>query len=118
MWLGFLDVFINIVWESLFNFGDDLSVSIGRVMDFFVMFCSFFEVLDIMKVFVVKDEECFFMLFVFRLYFFLRYIIIFVCFVVFKVFFIFVNFDVEVFKGWFNGCILWLIFQNIFVERD
>lgn len=97
MCLQVLDSFIDIVWESFFNLGDDFSVFIGKIMDLFVIFCSFLEVLEVMKFLVLQDEERFFIIFVFRFYFFFCYIIIFVCFVVFKVLMIFVDLGKEIF---------------------
>ncbi|KAH8180130.1 hypothetical protein LIA77_01649 [Sarocladium implicatum] len=115
---GSLDALINIVWESLSNLGDDLSASTGRIMDLLATLCSFPEVLETMKASAAKDEERSFTLLVPRLYPFLRHTIIPVRLAVLKALLTFANLDAEASKGWLNGRILRLIFQNIVVERD
>ncbi|PHH74275.1 hypothetical protein CDD80_3198 [Ophiocordyceps camponoti-rufipedis] len=109
---------VNIVWESLSNLGDDLSASTGRIMDLLATLCGFPEVLEAMKASAAQDEERSFTLLVPHLYPFLRHTITSVRLAVLKSLLTFANLDAETSRGWLNGRILRLIFQNILVERD
>lgn len=113
-----LDSLINIVWTSLSNLGDDLSASTGRIMDLLATLCSFPEVLESMKASAAEDEERSFTTLVPRLYPFLRHTITSVRLAVLKALSTFANLDGATSKGWLNGRILRLVFQNILVERD
>ncbi|KJZ72209.1 hypothetical protein HIM_08474 [Hirsutella minnesotensis 3608] len=115
---GALEGLTNIVWESLSNLGDDLSASTGRIMDLLATLCSFPEVLEAMKASAAQDEERSFTLLVPRLYPFLRHTITSVRLAVLKALLTFANLGAETSRGWLNGRILRLIFQNILVERD
>ncbi|RDA92948.1 hypothetical protein CP533_5552 [Ophiocordyceps camponoti-saundersi (nom. inval.)] len=109
---------VNIVWESLSNLGDDLSASTGRIMDLLATLCGFPEVLQAMKASAAQDEERSFTLLVPHLYPFLRHTITSVRLAVLKALLTFANLGADTSRGWLNGRILRLIFQNILVERD
>lgn len=113
-----LDGLINIVWESLSNLGDDLSASTGKIMDLLATLCGFPEVLNTMKSSAAMDEERSFTLLVPRLFPFLRHTITSVRLAVLKALMTFTNLDEGASRGWLNGRILRLVFQNIVVERD
>lgn len=113
-----LEGLTNIVWESLSNLGDDLSASTGRIMDLLATLCGFPEVLEAMKASAAQDEERSFTLLVPRLYPFLRHTITSVRLAVLKALLTFAGLGAETSRGWLNGRILRLIFQNILVERD
>ncbi|GAO13149.1 uncharacterized protein UV8b_03548 [Ustilaginoidea virens] len=113
-----LDSLTSIVWESLSNLGDDLSASTGRIMDLLATLCAFPEVLDAMRASAAQDDERSFTLLVPRLYPFLRHTITSVRLAVLKALLTFATLGGETPRGWLNGRILRLIFQNILVERD
>ncbi|KAL1835850.1 hypothetical protein VTK73DRAFT_5298 [Phialemonium thermophilum] len=113
-----LDGLIRIVWESLSNLGDDLSASTGKIMDLLATLCGFPEVLEAMKASAAQDEERSFALLVPRLYPFLRHTITSVRLAVLKALLTFVHLGHESSRGWPDGRILRLVFQNILVERD
>lgn len=112
-----LDGLINIVWESLSNLGDDLNASTGRIMDLLATLCGFPEVLESMKASAAQAEERSFTL-VPRLYPFLRHTIMSVRLAVLKALLTFANLDADTSRGWLDGRILRLVFQNIVVERE
>lgn len=113
-----LDELMNIVWACLIDLGDDLSASTGQIMDLLAKLCTFPEVLDAMKKNAASDPEQSFAELVPRLYPFLRHTITSVRSAVLKALLTFVNIEGEGTRGWLNGRILRLIFQNIIVERN
>ncbi|TDZ29364.1 putative helicase mot1 [Colletotrichum spinosum] len=113
-----IDELINIIWGSLADLGDDLSASTGKIMDLLATLCSYPEVLQAMEASAAQDEERSFTLLVPRLYPFLRHTITSVRLAVLKALMTFANLGAENSRGWLNGRILRLIFQNILVERD
>ncbi|WQF76163.1 Putative TATA-binding protein-associated factor Mot1 [Colletotrichum destructivum] len=115
---GSIDGLINIMWGSLADLGDDLSASTGKIMDLLATLCSYPEVLQAMETSAAQDEERSFTLLVPRLYPFLRHTITSVRLAVLKALMTFANLGAENSRGWLNGRILRLIFQNILVERD
>lgn len=113
-----LDDLINIVWSCLTDLGDDLSASTGQIMDLLAKLCSFPEVLTAMKKNAATDPEQSFAELVPRLYPFLRHTITSVRSAVLRALLTFVNIEGEGTRGWLNGRILRLIFQNVLVERN
>ncbi|WYZ40605.1 hypothetical protein EsH8_IV_000946 [Colletotrichum jinshuiense] len=115
---GSIDGLINIMWGSLADLGDDLSASTGKIMDLLATLCSYPEVLQAMETSAAQDEERSFTLLVPRLYPFLRHTITSVRLAVLKALMTFANLGAQNSRGWLNGRILRLIFQNVLVERD
>ena len=113
-----LDVLMNIVWDCLSDLRDDLSASTGSVMDLLAKLCSFPEVLAAMKHNAAKDPEHSFTHLVPRLYPFLRHTITSVRSAVLRALQTFLQIGGEGTKGWVNGKILRLVFQNLLVERN
>lgn len=109
---------IEIVWACLMDLGDDLSASTGQIMDLLAKLCSFPEVLEAMKENALEDEEQSFAELVPRLYPFLRHTISSVRSAVLRALLKFVSIEGEGTRGWLNGRVLRLVFQNILVERN
>lgn len=109
---------IEIVWACLMDLGDDLSASTGQIMDLLAKLCSFPEVLEAMKENALEDPEQSFAELVPRLYPFLRHTISSVRSAVLRALLKFVSIEGEGTRGWLNGRVLRLIFQNILVERN
>ena len=112
-----IDRLLVIVWDCLSNLSDDLSVSTGSVMDLLAKLCSFPAVLDAMKVAAEQDPERSFAHLVPRLFPFLRHTLPGVRSAVLRALLTFLNIEGEASKGWVDGKILRLIFQNLLVER-
>ena len=113
-----LDDLMNIVWDCLSDLRDDLSASTGSVMDLLAKLCSFPEVLGAMKQNAAKDPKHSFTHLVPRLYPFLRHTITSVRLAVLRALQTFLYIGGEGTKGWVNGKILRLVFQNLLVERN
>lgn len=113
-----LDDLMNIVWDCLSDLRDDLSASTGSVMDLLAKLCSFPQVLDAMKHNAAKDQEHSFGELVPRLYPFLRHTITSVRSAVLRALQTFLQIAGNETKGWVNGRVLRLIFQNLLVERN
>ncbi|KAL7269794.1 TATA-binding protein-associated factor mot1 [Rhizina undulata] len=114
---GAVDGLINVVWECLSHLKDDLSASTGSVMDLLAKLCSFSQVLETMRVKASTDPSQSFALLVPRLYPFLRHTITSVRAAVLRALLTFLNIQGDGTKGWVDGRILRLIFQNLLVER-
>lgn len=112
-----LNGMINIVWDCLSNLRDDLSASTGSVMDLLAKLCSFPEVLGAMKKNAAVDPDQSFALLVPRLYPFLRHTITSVRSAVLRALLTFLDIEGDGTKGWVDGKILRLTFQNLLVER-
>lgn len=112
-----IDRLLLIVWDCLSNLSDDLSVSTGSVMDLLAKLCSFSDVLTAMKTAADKDPDRSFSRLVPRLYPFLRHTLPGVRSAVLRALLTFINIEGEASKGWVDGKILRLIFQNLLVER-
>ncbi|KAL8703397.1 MAG: hypothetical protein Q9201_003426 [Fulgogasparrea decipioides] len=113
-----LESLMNIVWDCLSDLRDDLSASTGSVMDLLAKLCSFPQVLTAMKSNAAKDPHHSFANLVPRLYPFLRHTITSVRSAVLRALLTFVNLEGTDTKGWINGRILRLVFQNIILERN
>lgn len=113
-----VDGLINVVWECLSHLKDDLSASTGSVMDLLAKLCSFPEVLEAMRHKASTDSSQTFILLVPRLYPFLRHTITSVRSAVLRALLTFLNVQGDGTKGWVDGRILRLVFQNFLVERN
>ena len=113
-----LDDLMNIVWDCLSDIRDDLSASTGFVMDLLAKLCSFPEVLVAMQKNAAKDPEHSFTNLVPRLYPFLRHTITSVRSAVLRALQTFLQIGGGNTRGWVNGKILRLVYQNFLVERN
>ena len=113
-----LDDLMNIVWDCLSDVRDDLSASTGFVMDLLARLCSFPEVLVAMQGNAAKDEDHSFTNLVPRLYPFLRHTITSVRSAVLRALQTFLRIGSQDTRGWVNGRILRLVYQNLLVERN
>ena len=113
-----LDDLMNIVWDCLSDIRDDLSASTGFVMDLLAKLCSFPEVLVAMQGNAAKDEDHSFTNLVPRLYPFLRHTITSVRSAVLRALQTFLRIASQDTRGWINGRILRLVYQNLLVERN
>ena len=113
-----LNSLITIVWDCLAELRDDLSASTGSVMDLLAKLCSFPEVLEAMKKNASVDTEHSFAMLVPRLYPFLRHTITSVRSAVLRALLTFLQIEGDGTKGWVNGRILRLLFQNLLMERN
>ena len=113
-----LDELMNIVWDCLSDIRDDLSASTGFVMDLLAKLCSFPEVLVAMQTNAAKDPEHSFTNLVPRLYPFLRHTITSVRSAVLRALQTFLQIGGGNTRGWVNGKILRLVYQNFLVERN
>ncbi|KAL8808389.1 MAG: hypothetical protein Q9200_004303 [Gallowayella weberi] len=113
-----LDGLMHIVWDCLSDLRDDLSASTGSVMDLLAKLCSFPEVLVAMQSNAAKNTQHSFTNLVPRLYPFLRHTISSVRSAVLRALQTFLNIGGIETKGWMNGKILRLVFQNLLVERN
>ena len=113
-----LDDLMNIVWDCLSDIRDDLSASTGFVMDLLAKLCSFPEVLVAMQGNAAKDEDHSFTNLVPRLYPFLRHTITSVRSAVLRALQTFLRIGSQDTRGWVNGRILRLVYQNLLVERN
>ena len=113
-----LDDLMNIVWDCLSDVRDDLSASTGFVMDLLAKLCSFPEVLVAMQGNAAKDADHSFTNLVPRLYPFLRHTITSVRSAVLRALQTFLQIASQDTRGWVNGRILRLVYQNLLVERN
>lgn len=113
-----LDNLINIVWDCLSDLRDDLSASTGFVMDLLATLCSFPEILIAMQNIAAKDQDHSFTNLVPRLYPFLRHTITSVRSAVLRALQTFLQIAGGETRGWVNGRILRLVYQNLLVERN
>ncbi|KAL9126245.1 MAG: hypothetical protein Q9217_004678 [Psora testacea] len=112
-----LNHLIDIVWGCLSDLRDDLSASTGFIMDLLARLCGFPEVLEAMRQNASKDEEQSFAKLVPRLYPFLRHTITSVRLAVLRALQTFLHVGGEETRGWVDGRILRLLYQNLLVER-
>ncbi|KAL8724456.1 MAG: hypothetical protein Q9166_007941 [cf. Caloplaca sp. 2 TL-2023] len=113
-----LEGLMDIVWDCLSDLRDDLSASTGSVMDLLAKLCSFPEVLVAMQSNAAKNAQYSFTNLVPKLYPFLRHTITSVRSAVLRALQTFLNIGGSDTKGWVNGRILRLVFQNLLVERN
>lgn len=113
-----LEGLMSIVWDCLADLRDDLSASTGSIMDLLAKLCSFPEVLVAMQSNAAKNPEHSFTQLVPRLYPFLRHTITNVRTAVLRALQTFLDIRDTSTKGWVDGKILRLVYQNLIVERN
>lgn len=107
---------LSVIWDCMTNLSDDLSASIGSVMDLLAKLCTHKEVIEIMQKEALKDNNSSFELLVPRLFPFLRHSITNVRKSVLRTLMEFLSIEDESTKSWINSKFLRLIFQNLLVE--
>ncbi|ODQ66801.1 hypothetical protein NADFUDRAFT_41424 [Nadsonia fulvescens var. elongata DSM 6958] len=113
-----VDELLVIIWNCLSDLKDDLSASIGNLMDLLSKLCAVPSVLQTMKAKAEQDPLNSFSNLVPRLYPFLRHSITNVRKAVLRALQTFLSIEGESSKDWVNGKILRLIFQNLLVEQN
>ena len=113
-----LPTLVSIVWECLSDLRDDLSASTGHVMDLLATLCNYSQVLQVMTSNARNDPHYSFTNLVPRLYPFLRHTITSVRSAVLRALQTFLRIEDSSTKGWIDGRLLRLIFQNLLVERN
>lgn len=108
---------LSVIWECLTNLRDDLSASIGSVMDLLAKLCTHREVIEIMQNDATSESSSFEIL-VPRLFPFLRHSITNVRKAVLRTILEFLSIDDKTTKKWINVKTLRLIFQNLLVEQN
>lgn len=110
---------LSVIWDCLINLRDDLSASIGSVMDLLAKLCSHSEVIDIIQHDAAKDDSYSFKHLVPRLYPFLRHSITNVRKAVLRTMLEFLSITEEnITKTWIDAKTIRLIFQNLLVEQN
>ncbi|QLG70635.1 hypothetical protein HG535_0A05760 [Zygotorulaspora mrakii] len=113
-----IDHVLTTIWSSLTHLDDDLSSSVGSVMDLLANLCKHQEVLDILKNKAIQHpSEWSFKSLVPKLYPFLRHSISSVRKSVLNLLNAFLSIKDDSTKNWLNGRIFRLIFQNIILEQ-
>lgn len=114
-----VDLVITTIWNSLTQLDDDLSSSVGAVMDLLATLCQYDEVLDVLKKKAVEHPlEWSFKSLVPKLYPFLRHSISSVRKSVLKLLEAFLSIKDDTTKNWLNGRVFRLVFQNILLEQN
>ncbi|ODQ82572.1 hypothetical protein BABINDRAFT_164345 [Babjeviella inositovora NRRL Y-12698] len=113
-----IQTIISAIWDCLTNLKDDLSASIGSVMDLLAKLCSHVEVLEVMKTRADEDDDSSFKSLVPRLFPFLRHSITKVRKAVLTTLIAFISIDDASAKAWVDGKSLRLLFQNLLVEQN
>lgn len=109
---------LTVIWDCLTNLRDDLSASIGSVMDLLAKLCTHKEVIEIMQKDAIESNENSFEYLVPRLFPFFRHSITNVRKAVLRTILEFLSIDSNVTKKWINSKALRLIFQNLLVEQN
>lgn len=107
-----------VIWSCLTNLNDDLSASIGSVMDLLAKLCTHKEVIDIMQADANESHSNSFEALVPRLFPFLRHSITNVRKAVLRTMLEFLSIDDHTTKKWISERTLRLIFQNILLEQN
>lgn len=108
---------LTVIWECLTNLRDDLSASIGSVMDLLAKLCTHREVIEIMQNDATSEASSFEIL-VPRLFPFLRHSITNVRKAVLRTILEFLSINDKTTKKWINSKTLRLIYQNLLVEQN
>ncbi|CAK9438171.1 uncharacterized protein LODBEIA_P24540 [Lodderomyces beijingensis] len=108
---------LTVIWDCLVNLKDDLSASIGSVMDLLAKLCSHAEVIAIIQQDASEVDNTFERL-VPRLYPFLRHSIANVRKAVLRTLLEFLKIDDAATKTWVNAKTVRLLFQNLLVEQN
>ncbi|KAG7660567.1 MOT1 [[Candida] subhashii] len=109
---------LTVIWDCLVNLRDDLSASIGSVMDLLAKLCSHKQVIEIMQKEAIKNNANSFENLVPRLFPFLRHSITNVRKAVLRTILEFLSIDDPATKTWIGSKTLRLIFQNLLVEQN
>ncbi|KAI5955929.1 MOT1 [Candida jiufengensis] len=109
---------LAVIWDCLVNLRDDLSASIGSVMDLLAKLCSHKEVIEIIQQDANQDELNSFKNLVPRLYPFLRHSITNVRKAVLRTILEFLSIDDFITKTWIDAKAVRLLFQNLLVEQN
>lgn len=114
-----ISTLLDVVWDCLSDLKDDLSASIGNLMDLLAKLCSFPEVLAFIKERYAEDDLESFSMLVPRLYPFLRHSITNVRKAVLRTLQTFLSIEGDPSsKEWIDGRTLRLVFQNLLVEQN
>lgn len=109
---------LSVIWDCLTNLRDDLSASIGSVMDLLAKLCTHKEVIEIMQKDAIESNANSFEYLVPRLFPFFRHSITNVRKAVLRTILEFLSIDSSVTKKWVDSKALRLIFQNLLVEQN
>ena len=109
---------MTVIWDCLVNLRDDLSASIGSVMDLLAKLCSHKEVIEIMQQDANENKENSFENLVPRLFPFLRHSITNVRKAVLRTILEFLSIEDSSTKAWINAKTLRLVYQNLLVEQN
>lgn len=109
---------LEVVWDCLSSFEDDLSASIGSVMDLLSKLCTHKIVIDIMQSTEFQKSSDSFETLVPKLFPFLRHSITNVRKAALKTILEFLNIEDASTKRWISSRALRLIFQNLLVEQN
>ncbi|GMM57508.1 DNA-binding ATPase [Maudiozyma humilis] len=113
-----IDLILTTIWSSLSQLDDDLSSSVGSVMDLLAKLCQYDDVLEVLKVKSIENaSEWSFKSLVPKLYPFLRHSISSVRRAVLNLLLAFLSIKDDSTKNWINGKIFRLMFQNILLEQ-
>ncbi|CAI5757838.1 unnamed protein product [Candida verbasci] len=110
-----IQTLLSVIWDCLINLRDDLSASIGSVMDLLAKLCSHKQVIQVMQ---QNPELNSFEKLVPRLYPFLRHSITNVRKAVLRTLLEFLSIDDPSTKNWIDSKALRLIYQNLLVEQN
>lgn len=114
-----IDTLISTIWLCIGHLDDDLSSSVGSVMDLLAKLCQHDEVLDILKSKALENaSEWSFKSLVPKLYPFLRHSISSVRKAVLNLLKSFLSIEDDSTKNWLNGKVFRLVFQNILLEQN
>ncbi|KAM3162935.1 TATA-binding protein-associated factor MOT1 [Lachancea thermotolerans] len=114
-----IDLVLSTIWNLLTHLEDDLSSSVGSVMDLLAKLCEQKEVLDVLRAKAMSHPlEWSFKSLVPKLYPFLRHSITNVRKAVLNLLMAFLSIKDDFIKHWINGKIFRLIFQNIILEQN
>lgn len=109
---------LEVVWDCLTNFEDDLSASIGSVMDLLSKLCTHKEVIEIMLSEAVQNSSNSFETLVPKLFPFLRHSISNVRKAALNTITEFLSIEDQSTKLWITPKALRLLFQNLLVEQN
>ncbi|CAN6599512.1 TATA-binding protein-associated factor Mot1p [Trichomonascus vanleenenianus] len=114
----FIGNLLDVIWDCLGDLKDDLSASIGNVMDLLAKLCGFPVVLEIMRESSRTEPNRSLIQLVPRLYPFLRHSISNVRKAVLRAIETFLDMEGTAAREWITGRMLRLIFQNLLVEQN
>lgn len=114
-----IDIVVTTIWTSLTRLDDDLSSSVGSIMNLLAKLCDHEEMLDCLKSKAKQyPSEWSFKSLVPKLYPFLRHSISSVRKAVLNLLLAFLSIKDDSTKSWLNGKIFRLLFQNIILEQN